>query len=173
MKPLHKFSKEFFDKYDNEPVKLLPFELPMQNLADKYIDITSKLLAGSDVKICKIGSVAYKIPASDVEIAVYTTSQEQEAVTDILQKHFGEPVQRESEFSRFKIRNENYKMGVHVYSGYEAEVSKRMTKFMLDNPRLIDEYADIKKKYCFSRKEYQYQKDLFLNKVTEEIPEII
>jgi hypothetical protein len=171
MKSLNKFPKEFFEKYDNKPVTLLPFEPSMQSLADRYISLTSKLLAGTDVKICKIGSVAYKIPSSDVEIAIYTTTQKQENVTNILQEHFGKPVQRENEFSRFKIRGENYKMGIHIYSGYEREISEKLTKYMLDNSLLIGEYKNIKEKYSFSKKEYQYQKNIFLNDVIGSIPD--
>lgn len=171
MKPLNKFPKEFFNKYSDKPVKLLPFNQDMQDLANKYIAQISKLLSGLDFEINTIGSVAYKISTSDVEIAVYVSNNIRENVLKILENNFGKPTQNEKEFARFEILNEKYEFDVHIYSGYEGEVSKKLTKFMLDNPRLIDEYKTNKEKYSFSRKEYQLNKNFFLNKIIENIPE--
>jgi GrpB-like predicted nucleotidyltransferase (UPF0157 family) len=173
MKPLHKFSKEFFDKYKDKPVKLNPYDPKMLILANRYVDLLSEILKKQNVTVSIIGSVAYEIPTTDVEVAVYVNDGNRNVILQTLKDKFGESSQSEKEFARFEIQNEEYEFDIHVYSGYEAEVSKRMTKFMLDNPRLIDEYAAIKNKYCFSRKEYQHQKDIFLNKVIEEIPEKI
>ncbi|MEI6843293.1 MAG: hypothetical protein WCK48_02190 [bacterium] len=171
MKLLNKFSREFFDKYSDKPVKLLPYSSEMQSLADKYIKILSETFKGIDIKIQTIGSVAYKIPTSDVEIALYVKNNNRENVLKILEEEFGKPQQNEKEFVRFEIAGEEFEFDIHIYFGYEGEVSEKLTRFMLNNPRLIDEYKTIKEKFCFSRKEYQLNKNTFLNKVIEAIPD--
>jgi len=171
MKPLNKFPKEFFDKYEEKPVKLIPYSDEMKSLADKYLQELRILLNGQEVELGTIGSVAYKIPASDVEIAIYATEKNWAEILDILKNKHGEPFNLDSEFARFKIREEIYKFSIHVYCGYEGEVVKKMTKFMISNPNLIEDYQNMKEKYCFSQKEYQYQKNVFLNKVIESIPD--
>lgn len=170
MKPLNKFPKEFWDKYEEKPVKLIPYSDDMKSLADKYLQELETLLSGQEVVFEIIGSVAYKIPASDVEIAVYTTEENWVDILNILKNKYGNPINLDNEFARFKIRGEIYKFSIHIYCGYEGEVSKKMTEFMISNPSLIEDYKNLKEKYCFSQKEYQYQKNVFLEKVTEQIP---
>lgn len=170
MKSLNKFTKEFFDRYEEKPVKLIPYLDDMKSLADKYLQELETLLSGQEAELEIIGSVAYKIPASDVEIAVYTTEKNWKEILNILKNKYGNPVNLDNEFARFKIRSEIYKFSIHVYCGYEGEVSKKMTKFMILNPGLIEDYKNLKEKYCFSQKEYQYQKNAFLENVTKQIP---
>lgn len=171
MKTLNKFPKEFFDKYEEKPVELIPYSDEMESLADKYLQKLETLLSNQEVEFGIIGSVAYKISASDVEIAVYATGKNWTEVLNILKNKYGEPVNLDNEFARFKIRGEIYKFSIHVYCGYEGEVVKKMTKFMIANPSLINDYQKLKEKYCFSQKEYQYQKNAFLEKVIEQIPD--
>lgn len=171
MKPLNKFPKEFFDRYEEKPVELIPYSDEMKSLADKYLQELQTLLNGQEVEFEIIGSVAYEIPASDVEIAVYANDKNWVEILDILKNKYGDPVNLDNEFVRFKIRGEAYKFSIHVYCGYEGKVSKKMTKFMISNPSLIEDYKNLKEKYCFSQKEYQYQKNAFLEKVIEQIPD--
>ena len=173
MKSLNKFTKEFFDRYEEKPVKLNPYSDEMKYLADKYLQELKILLNSQEVELEIIGSVAYQISASDVEIAVYATEKKWVEILDILKNKYGNPVNLDNEFARFKIRGEIYKFSIHVYCGYEGEVSKKMTKFMISNPSLIEDYKNLKEKYCFSQKEYQYQKNAFLEKVIKQIPEIL
>jgi hypothetical protein len=56
----------------------------------------------------------------------------------------------DDEFARFKIRTEIYKFSIHVYCGYEGEVVKKMTKYMMNNQNLTKEYSELKEKYSFS-----------------------
>jgi len=171
MKSLNKFPKEFFDKYEEKPVKLNPYSDEMKYLADKYLRELQTLLSGQKVELGTIGSVAYKIPASDVEVAIYATKKNWADILDVLKNKFGNPFNLDNEFARFKIRSEVYKFSIHVYCGYEGEVVKKMTKFMISNPSLIEDYRNLKEKYCFSQKEYQYQKNIFLNKLIESMPD--
>jgi len=171
MKSLNKFPKEFFDRYEEKPVKLIPYSDDMKSLANKYLQELETILSGQEVELETIGSVAYKIPASDVEIAVYATDKNWTEILDILKNKYGNPVNLDNEFARFKIRTEIYKFSIHVYRGHEGEVVKKMTEYMINNPDLIKEYTDLKEKYCFSQKEYQYQKNTFLEKVIKQIPD--
>ena len=170
MEPLSNYSEEFFNKYKEKPEELFEYGPEIQAVADKYINKIRQLLIGvADVE--PIGSVAYKMPAADVEVAVYTTEDNFIKAVEILENKFGEPVQKQLDFVRFQIIEGKYEMNVHVYKGREAVVNKSLTKYMLDHPDLIDEYKKIKEKHSYSKREYQLQKYFFINKVIKEIPE--
>ena len=171
MKPLNKFSSDFFDKYKDKPVNLKPYSQDMRELADKYLGEIRSLLQGGLYEAALIGSVAYRIPTADVEIAVYADKENWDEILNILEGRYGRPTNREAEFARFEIPGEEYEMDIHVYSGYEGEVSKKLTKFILENPDLIEKYYGLKEKFSFSRKEYQRQKNDFLNNVIQKIPD--
>lgn len=170
MKPLNKFPRHFFDKYTEKPVSLLPYSSRMEVLANKYIGVIKQLLNKYDVEIRTIGSVAYKIPTTDVEIAIYVKGNDWDGVNNSLRREFGIPIQIEKEFSRYSIPGEEYEFDIHVYTGYEGIVSKKLTEFMLNNPKLINDYQRIKSQYSFSKREYQYQKSKFLSEVIKKIP---
>lgn len=171
MKPLNKFTREYFDKYNEKQVKLLPYNVDMTLLADKYISMLAELLKNNNVKFGQIGSVAYKIPALDVEIAVYTDNSNKDMVIETLKSKFGEPTQNEKEFTRFEIFGEKYEFDIHVYSGYEGEISEKLTRYMLDHPELTARYKKVKEQYAFSKREYKFRKHEFLNDVIKIIPE--
>lgn len=92
MKPLKKFNQDYFQKYDDAPVKLIPYPEKLTKLADKYIDLVRQTLQGISVETKIIGSVAYQIPTADVEIAVYTKKESWKKVLILLENRFGKPV---------------------------------------------------------------------------------
>ena len=63
MKPLNKFPKSFFEKYKEKPVRLNEYHQGMTDLANKYI---KKISSEYNLEVCVIGSVAYKIPTTEV-----------------------------------------------------------------------------------------------------------
>ena len=53
--------------------------------------------------------------------------------------------------------------------GYEAEVDQALTKELLQNKILIQEYAELKKKYSHSKREYLSQRSHFFTKILEAV----
>ena len=169
MKPPNK-PAEFFEKYNEKPKKLFEYGAKIQALQDKYLKIIIDLV-GEFCDVFPIGSVVYKIPAGDVEIAVCPKDGQFTKVIEILRKEFGDPETEKPEFVKFQIETEEYEVSINVYQGYEAMFCKNFTKYMLDHKDLIKEYKAIKEKYCFSKREYQKQKYLFYDKIIIDIPE--
>jgi GrpB-like predicted nucleotidyltransferase (UPF0157 family) len=170
MKSLNKFTDEYFNKYNEKPVKLIPYSSRMAGLANKYVDLIREILKEKDVEVKIIGSVAYQIPTADVEVAVYIKNYDWKKVLELLEDKFGKPVYSEKEFALFPIAGEEYEFDIHVYSGYEGLVSKKLTEYMQNNPDLINKYQSIKTKYSFSKKQYQYNKYKFLEDIIKKIP---
>jgi hypothetical protein len=143
----------------------------MQVLADKYISLVREILSNERFEIETIGSVAYKIPVLDVEIAVYVRDTDWESILKTLESKFGPPRKSDKEFAVFQIDGEKYNFDIHLYTGYEGEVVKKLTQYMLSNQVLINEYKEVKEKYSFSLKEYKRQKNIFLDTIIKSIPD--
>lgn len=169
MELVNKHSEDFFERYKEKPEELFEYGPKVQAVADKYLQKAQNLLSGI-AEVTPIGSVAYKIPSADVEVAVYPSEGNFQKAIEILEKEFGAPVQKQEEFVRFQIEDGKYEVNIHVCYGREAEVSKKLTKFMLEHPDLIKEYKKLKEKYCYSKREYQRQKYHFITEIIKQIP---
>ena len=170
MKVPNKLPNSFFNKYSDKPVKLMPYNPEMTALANKYIGLVHKTLKELDVQIKIIGSVAYKIPTTDVEIAVYVQKKDWNKVSKLLEKEFNKPAYLKEEFALFPIHGEKYDFDIHVYTGYEGIVSKKLRKYMLNNRDMIKKYSDLKSRFSRSEREYQKNKNKFLIEIKEKIP---
>lgn len=169
MKLLNK-SPEFFEKYKEKPKKLFVYGPKIQALSDKYLEKVKKLV-GEFGKVEPIGSVVYKIPAGDVEVAVYPKEGKFAEVVKILEREFGKPETERDDFVKFEIEVGEIEVSINVYQGYEALFCRNFTKYMLDHPKLIEEYQKIKQEFSYSKREYQKQKYKFYDRILPEIPD--
>lgn len=48
-------------------------------------------------------------------------------------------------------------------------IDQKLTAYLLAHPKLLKKYEEVKRKYSYSRREYQIQKDKFLRRVVAEI----
>lgn len=174
MKALNKFSNEYFLKYRETPVKLKEYNPRQELIANKYILILKKILKGIDATISVRGSTLFKIYGKgEVEVGVYANDNNWKQVVIKLTSEFGEPEIVENNYARF---NSIYSVGdkeveIIVLKGFEALVDMKLHEYLLSHPDLLAEYVDVKKKSFFSKREYQIQKNMFLNKIIELIPE--
>lgn len=174
MKLLNKFSKEYFLKYRETPVKLKDYNPRQKQIADYYVDKLEKILNGVKVKIVIRGSTLFKIYGKgEVEIGVYTDEENWNVVLDKLRAEFNSPEVVEINYARFNSQysEEEKEVEIIVLKNYEAEVDIKLHEYLLTKPKLLQEYVKIKKKSCHSKREYQIQKDNFLNRVIAQIPE--
>jgi GrpB-like predicted nucleotidyltransferase (UPF0157 family) len=168
------FTEEYFLKYRETPVKLKPYSSKQEKIAKIYLKRIGDLLNNFDIKLMTRGSTAFKILGKgEVEVGVYPKDSDWLEVVKVLSKEFGEPETVEENYIRF---NEIYKesekeVEIILLKGREAEVDIKLHKYLIENPNLLEEYEEVKKKYCFSKREYQRQKNIFLNKVIGEIPD--
>ncbi len=174
MKILNKFGDDYFLKYRETPVKLKEYDPRQQLIADKYTKRLNRLLKDVSAKISVRGSTLFKIYSKgEVEIGIYTNEENWKIVSKILTSEFGQPEVVESNYLRFNSLYTEHDREVEliVLKGYEALVDIKLHEYLLNHPDLLVEYVAVKKKSCFSKREYQIQKDKFLNKVIEMITE--
>jgi len=171
MKGLPKFPKKYFEKFNTKPVKINSFDPRSKKIATDYLKKLEKLLKGLDFKILHRGSTAFGIAGKgDIEIGVYPTNRDWDKVLKRLESHFGEAGNLEENYARFNDQVDGCEVEVILLRGYEAVVDQKMTQFLKNNPKLLDEYETLKKQFSFSKREYQIQKDKFLRKVIRMIP---
>lgn len=172
MKGLPKFPKDYFERFSTSPVSIKPFDPKSKRIASEYIKKLEKLLCGLDIKLLHKGSTALGIAGKgEVEIGVYPSDKDWSKVLDGLKNHYGKIGNLRKNYARFNDVFNGFEIEVIVQKGREAEVDIKLTKFLKERPDLLKEFVKIKKKYAYSKREYQIQKDKFLRKVIRAIPE--
>lgn len=170
MKPLPKVPEEYFLKFRETPVRLKPFSEKQTAIGNTYIKKVRKILKDVEVELAIRGSTAFKIMGKgEVEIGIYPKEENWGKVISLLSESFGPPENLETNYARFNGTHRNKEVEIIVFKGYEAEVDKAQHKYLLSNLELLGEYIKIKKKYAFSKREYQRQKRKFLDRIVEQI----
>lgn len=171
MKPLTKFDDNYFLKYKEKPVNLYPYSSKQLRIARLYIKKIKRLLKRYDCEFHIRGSTYFKIMGKgEVEIGIYPKSDWNICI-DILTQEFSAPENLEKNYARFNDKYENKEVEIIVLDSYEAEVDMKLHKYLKSSPKLLKEYIQIKKDYCFSKREYQRHKNIFLEKVIKQIPD--
>lgn len=172
MKSLNKFPPEYFLKYRETPVKLKPYNSIQQEIGDYYIDKFKDLLQEFDVYIALKGSSLYKILGKgEVEVGIYPKEADWDSIIDILQNNLGEPKNVEMDYVRFNQVYKDKEVEIIILKGPEAVVDRKLQEYLCSHKDLLDEYTRVKQQNAFSKREYQIQKNKFLSKVIEMIPE--
>jgi len=163
---------EYFEKFSNNPVEIKPFNPKSKDIARKYIEIIQKLLLGYEVQIVHRGSTAFGISGKgDVEIGVYPNTEKWNLVIDKLKTLLGEPNNIEDDYVRFNTESEGFEIEIILQKGETARVDVALTEYMMNHTKLLKEYENVKSEYSYSKREYQIQKDRFLRKVIDSIPD--
>ena len=172
VKGLSKIPEEYFLKYKTKSVKLKPYNPKQEEIAQKYLDIIKKVLKDYKVRLKVRGSTFFKILGKgEVEVGVYPKEEEWDGVIEKLKVKFGEPENVEDDYVRFNDIYEDIEVEIILLKGHEADVDIELHDYMVAHPEILKEYEEVKRKYCFSKREYQRQKHYFLSKVIENIPE--
>jgi hypothetical protein len=172
MKGLPESPPEYFNKFDTTPVSIRPFNPRSKVIADEYLDKLRYLFEGLNTELAHRGSTAFGIAGKgDIELGVYPSTQVWGEVLERLKVFYGLPGNVEENYVRFNDTIDGYEIEIIVLREHEAEVDKRLTKYLMENTDLLKEYEDVKMRFAFSKKEYQKAKDRFLRTVVEMIPE--
>lgn len=172
MKGLNKFSDEYFLKYKEKPVKLKSYNPRQQIVADYYLSKLQNIFKDQKVKLMVRGSTAYKIMGKgEVEVGIYPQERDWNITKELLTVAFGEPENIEEDYMRFNDEYEGIEVEIIVLMGHEADVDIKLHKFLISHRKLLKLYEQIKRKYCFSKREYQRQKNIFLSEIIESIPD--
>jgi hypothetical protein len=58
---------------------------------------------------------------------------------------------------------------ISLMKGREAKVDQALTKTLVSNPKFIREYQEIKVRYCFSKREYLFQRSKFFKRILKGV----
>lgn len=172
MRDLPRLPDSYFDRFKDKPVKLYSFDPKAKKIAADYIEKLRKLLSGFKAAFLHRGSTAFGIAGKrDIEIGVYPLNKDWDGVLEKLRGHYGKVDNLEKNYARFNDSVDDFEIEVILMRGREAEVDKKLTNYLLNHPKLLKEYEKLKYKYVYSKKEYMIQKDRFLRRVVEMVPE--
>jgi len=169
MRSFTKLPKNYFDKFSDKPVKIIPFDPKSRVVAEKYIKKIELLLKNFKVEISHRGSTAFGIAGKgEIEIGVYPLEKEWNVVIETLTTYFGKVDNLEKNYARFNDCFEGFEIEVVLFKGYDATIDKRLTEYLKNSPEVLREYEKLKYKYAYSKKEYMIQKNKFLEAIVEK-----
>lgn len=172
MRGLPRLPDSYFDKFKGKPVKLYPFDPKSRKIAVDYIEKLTRLLGDFKAEFLHRGSTAFGIAGKkDIEIGVYPSDKDWDNVLEKLKSHYGKVGNLEKNYARFNDLVDDFEIEVILMRGCEAEVDRKLTNYLMNHPKLLEEYEKLKYKYAYSKKEYMIQKDRFLREVVETIPD--
>jgi GrpB-like predicted nucleotidyltransferase (UPF0157 family) len=172
MKPIFDPPPEYYEHFKTRPVAIKPFDERSVAVASNYIEGLARILRDFDVEIMHRGSTALGIAGKgDIEIGVYPADKDWPVVVTALQSIYGPPGSLEANFARFNHEADGFEIEIILLRGYEALVDRKLHAYLREYPELCREYEQVKRRYCYSRREYQRQKDIFLRRVIEMMPE--
>jgi GrpB-like predicted nucleotidyltransferase (UPF0157 family) len=172
MKALPETPIGYFEKFNTDPVAIVPFDPRSAIIAAEYIDKLKEVLSGLDVAITHRGSTVFRIAGKgDVELGVFPEEGLWETVLEKLETLCGSPGNTEQDYVRFNDVLDGFEIEIIVLNGRQAIVDRRLTEYLLDHPALLMEYEQVKRKHAYSKRQYQKAKDKFLRAVIEMIPE--
>ena len=162
----------YFEKFSDKPVYIKPYDPKSKQIAVEYIALLKNLLKEFDVKILHRGSTAFGIAGKgDVEIGIFPSKEDWKLVVSKLRERFGELGNIEDEYARFNDEKGGFEIEIILQKGETAKIDIALTNYLHGSPELLKTYEEIKKKYSYSKREYQIQKDKFLRSVINSMPE--
>jgi GrpB-like predicted nucleotidyltransferase (UPF0157 family) len=172
MKPVFDPPPEYYEHFKTRPVPFKPFDERSVAVACSYVERLVRILRDFDVEITHRGSTALGIAGKgDIEIGVYPMDEDWAGVVATLQAVYGPPGSLEDNFGRFDDIAEGFEIEIILLRGYEAEVDRKLHAYLREHAELRAKYEHVKRQYCYSKREYQRQKDIFLRRVVEMIPD--
>lgn len=172
MKGLPKFKEEYFTRFAEKPVKIIPFNPKTKEKALKYKKDLYELLKEWQVEIEIHGSTELEIAGKgEIEIAVYPKKGDWFDILIFLINHFKMIGNLRKDYARFNTIFENEEIEIIVTKGKSAEVNRKLQQYLKENKSILKEYENLKYKHAHSKREYYIQKDKFFRKVIEQIPE--
>lgn len=162
----------YFEKFSTNPVPLKPFDPKSKLVAQEYIKLLSTLLKDYQLPILHRGSTAFGISGKgDIEIGVYPSGNSWLPVINIIKEKIGNPKNIENDYIRFNDEKAGFEIEIILLKGRSAKVDIALTSYLINHPEILERYEEIKKQYSYSKREYQIQKDKFLRRVVESIPD--
>lgn len=169
MKPL---TSDDYSRYKTRPVPHEPWNPYTKIIASKMMAELTDRLQGLEVEIIHMGSTALEIAGkNEVELYVYPAPQAWAEALQILTSAYGKPGFSSPDFIRFNSELEGFEIEIMQMRGYVGRLNKAVYRYLSENPELCEEYVDVKRQYCCSKREYQRHKDLFFEKIVRQIPD--
>jgi hypothetical protein len=170
MRDTRKFTREYFEKFRTTPIKLIPFSPTQKRIAEKWVIHLREVLKGIPVTVAHRGSTLLEITGKgDIDIAVYTDMTTFRTVFNKIAHFFGDPKATDENFAAFYTLDRGYEVEISLMKGREAKVDQALTKTLVSNPKFIREYQEIKVRYCFSKREYLFQRSKFFKRILKGV----
>lgn len=170
MRGFTKLPRTYFQKYSDNPVKIIPFNPRSQISTKEYIKRLNSLLSKFKVDILLRGSTAFGIAGKgEIEIGVYPLEKDWEEIINILKNNFGAVNNLEENYARFNDKFEGFEIEIILLKGYDAVVDKKLTEYMKNSPEVLKRYEELKNKYSYSKRDYMLQKNKFFEELIKRL----
>lgn len=172
MKPLTRYTEEYFLGFKHLPVEIKPFDPKTKQVAQIYETKLDKLLEPLELESRLIGSTLFEIAGKgEIEFAIYAGEDDWVKAIKLLKECYGEAGRYEAEYVRFNDNFKGIEVEITLMKGHTARVSQQLHQYLLSNPKSLEEYLEVKNKHAHSKQEYVRHKHKFFKKIILELPE--
>ena len=170
MKGIPRFPKRYFERYRTSPLELKPYLSRQKEIGTKIVNEIINIVDDPKTEIVLRGSTLYKISGKgDIDIGIYATPKRWQMGLDKLLAFYGEARVIEKTFAAFNLECNGFPIEISLMKGHQIKVDKALTTYLLNNPKSLAEYENLKKQYCFSKREYLIQRDKFFRSIINSL----
>ena len=162
--------QSYFEKFSEKPVEIKPFSQSNYVLGIRFVEYLNKMLEDIDVTCTLKGSTLYKIAGKDdIEVAIYLEDSNWFSTIIYLINRFGSIGNLEDSYARFNYSFEPREIEIILMRGEDAEIDQKISNYLLNHPEELGRYEEIKRKYSYSKREYQKQKSVFFDEIVARL----
>lgn len=170
MRDTKKFDRKHFDQFRTTPLKLIPFSPVQKKIAQRWVKKLKKHFDSREIFVFHRGSTLFEISGKgDIDVSIHANGKNYDLAKRELTDLFGEPRAYDNKFAAFYLNESGYEVEFSLVKGHEAKVDLLLTQTLLDRPDLVQEYENLKKKYCYSKREYLYQRSKFFKRILKSL----
>lgn len=173
MKQLPAFPDDYWQKFSEEPVTILPFDPRSPSVAKKYLlKLNSILNNFPTITLYHRGSTSLGIAGkTEIEVGVLPGEDNWYQVIVYLSQQYKGLGNLDDEYCRFNDHFEGFQIEIILLRGYSAKLDLALHEYMSNNQQVLKEYEQLKHNSCHSKRVYYQNKDQFFRKVIERIPD--
>jgi GrpB-like predicted nucleotidyltransferase (UPF0157 family) len=172
MKNTQKKSIGYFNRFDENPIELKPYDPSLTPIALELVDKLIERLINIPVEILHIGSSAYEISGKGViEIAILSGDDEWEKIKKRLFPVYGKPKFELAERVGYNTQFKWKAVEILLMRGDTAKLNKAVHTALKGNTSKLQEYEAIKEASKHSNREYHIAKNKFFENIIEALPE--
>lgn len=153
-------------QFRTTPLKLIPFDPKTHKIAKQHVKRLTQAISHPQVLVYHRGSTLFGIAGKgDIDIGIWSPTSLFAQTVKQVSSAYGPPKVTGHNFAAYYTSN----IEVSLMKGYSGQVDWALTNYLVNHPKLIQDYLSLKEKFCYSKRAYLVERNIFLRKLISQI----